>query len=110
MSKEADQTVKVERHDAIACIILNRFEKRNATTPALHREMVEILTNCVPDFLAAKRAEPRFVDHGGRGNTIAKLFDAVSFSPEPRPAGGHFERKRVARRLTNDIATAATLR
>lgn len=43
MIKDAYETVKVERENGIAWITLNRPEKRNAMTPQLHYEMVEIL-------------------------------------------------------------------
>ena len=37
------QTVKVELDAGIAWVILNRPEKRNAMSPTLNREMVEVL-------------------------------------------------------------------
>jgi len=37
------QNVKVEFEDGIAWVILNRPEKRNAMSPALNREMIEVL-------------------------------------------------------------------
>ena len=43
MIKERYETVKVEIEDGIAWVILNRPEKRNAMTPNLHYEMIEIL-------------------------------------------------------------------
>src|SRR5262245_56492837 len=42
--REAYETVKVERENGIAWVILNRPDKRNAMTPQLHYEMVEVLT------------------------------------------------------------------
>ena len=37
------QTVKVELEAGIAWVILNRPDKRNAMSPTLNREMVEVL-------------------------------------------------------------------
>src|SRR5689334_10784454 len=37
------QNVKVEFEDGIAWVVLNRPEKRNAMSPALNREMIEVL-------------------------------------------------------------------
>src|SRR5437660_5329901 len=37
------QNVKVEFKDRIAWVVLNRPEKRNAMSPALNREMIEVL-------------------------------------------------------------------
>jgi len=44
MIREAYETVRIELEDGIGWVILNRPEKRNAMTPKLHEEMVEILT------------------------------------------------------------------
>jgi trans-feruloyl-CoA hydratase/vanillin synthase len=43
MIRDRYDTVKVEIEDGVAWVILNRPEKRNAMTPKLHYEMVEIL-------------------------------------------------------------------
>ncbi len=43
------QTVKVEREDGIAWVTLNRPEKRNAMSPQLHFEMVDVLTELESD-------------------------------------------------------------
>ncbi len=37
------QTVKIEKEDGIAWVILNRPEKRNCMSPTMHHEMVEVL-------------------------------------------------------------------
>ena len=38
----AYKTVKIEREDGIAWVILNRPEKRNAMNPTMHYEMLEV--------------------------------------------------------------------
>jgi trans-feruloyl-CoA hydratase/vanillin synthase len=43
------QTVKVEREDGIAWVTLNRPEKRNAMSPQLHFEMVDVLSELEGD-------------------------------------------------------------
>ncbi len=43
MLKESYEAVIVERRDGIAWVTLNRPDKRNAMTPQMHYEMVEIL-------------------------------------------------------------------
>ena len=43
------QTVKVEREEGIAWVTLNRPEKRNAMSPQLHFEMVDVLTELESD-------------------------------------------------------------
>ncbi len=42
-------TVKVEKEDAIAWLILNRPEKRNAMSPQLHDEMLDAITELESD-------------------------------------------------------------
>jgi len=36
------ETVKIERDDGIAWVVLNRPEKRNAMNPTMHYEMLEV--------------------------------------------------------------------
>jgi trans-feruloyl-CoA hydratase/vanillin synthase len=43
MAHRTYETVKVEREGGIAWVILNRPEKRNAMSPRLHEEMVQVL-------------------------------------------------------------------
>ena len=38
------QTVKVEKEDGITWVILNRPEKRNAMSPQLHSDMLDVIT------------------------------------------------------------------
>lgn len=45
----AYQTVKIEREEGITWVILNRPEKRNAMSPLMHREMVEVLNELEHD-------------------------------------------------------------
>ena len=43
MLKQSYEAVKIDRENGIAWITLNRPDKRNAMTPQMHYEMVEIL-------------------------------------------------------------------
>jgi hypothetical protein len=49
MTKKAYKTVKVEKEDGITWVILNRPEKRNAMSPQLHFEMVDVLVELESD-------------------------------------------------------------
>lgn len=49
MDFNALQTVKVERQDGVTFVILNRPDKRNAMSPQLHFEMVEVLKELAED-------------------------------------------------------------
>ncbi len=49
MTKKAYKTVKVEKEDGITWVILNRPEKRNAMSPQLHFEMVDVLIELESD-------------------------------------------------------------
>ena len=41
--------IKIEREDAVTFLILNRPDKRNAMSPALHYEMEDALTRLAND-------------------------------------------------------------
>ena len=43
MADERFKSIKLEREAGVTFVILNRPEKRNAMSPALHREMCEAL-------------------------------------------------------------------
>lgn len=49
MTKKEYKTVKVEKEDGITWVILNRPEKRNAMSPQLHFEMVDVLVELESD-------------------------------------------------------------
>jgi trans-feruloyl-CoA hydratase/vanillin synthase len=49
METKTLQTVKVEKEDGITWVILNRPEKRNAMSPQLHFDMVEVLDEIETD-------------------------------------------------------------
>jgi trans-feruloyl-CoA hydratase/vanillin synthase len=49
METKTLQTVKVEKEEGIAWVILNRPEKRNAMSPQLHFDMVEVLDELETD-------------------------------------------------------------
>ena len=49
MTKKAYETVKVEKEGGITWVILNRPEKRNAMSPQLHFEMVDVLVELESD-------------------------------------------------------------
>ncbi len=49
MTKKVYKTVKVEKENGITWVILNRPEKRNAMSPQLHFEMVDVLIELESD-------------------------------------------------------------
>ncbi len=49
MAAREYENVKVERDDGITFVILNRPEKRNAMSPALNRDMLDVLTELEGD-------------------------------------------------------------
>ena len=49
MSNGEYQNVKIEREDGITFVMLNRPEKRNAMSPALHYEMEDALSRLETD-------------------------------------------------------------
>ena len=48
------QAVKVEREGGTTFVTLNRPDKRNAMSPQLHFEMVEVLKELAEDFRDAR--------------------------------------------------------
>ena len=64
MSMPDYDTVKVEKADRIAWVMLNRPEKRNAMSPELHFEMVDVLTRLdVDDDRLTIQGERSAVEH-----------------------------------------------
>ena len=45
MPNDEYQNIKIEREDAVTFLMLNRPEKRNAMSPALHYEMEDALSH-----------------------------------------------------------------
>ena len=43
------RTVAIEKEGAVTTVVLNRFEKRNAMNPLMHREMTEVLSKVERD-------------------------------------------------------------
>jgi len=82
MAQRAYQTVLLEREGGIAWIILNRPEKRNAMTPQMHFEMIEVLDELERD------PETRVVILTGAGESWSAGQDIKEFfrDLEDKPA------------------------
>ena len=78
------QNVKIEREDGITFVMLNRPEKRNAMSPALHYEMEDALTRLAAD------KETKVLVLGGMGDSwcagqdLKLYFRETANDPEER--------------------------
>jgi len=84
MIKDTYETVKVELDDGIAWVILNRPEKRNAMTPKLHYEMVEILTELESDPRAMVLVLTGAGDSWSAGQDLKEFFRDLEDKPAER--------------------------
>jgi trans-feruloyl-CoA hydratase/vanillin synthase len=77
-------TIKIERDEGITWVILNRPEKRNATNPPLHYEMVEIIeeleTDAETEVLILTGAGESF----SAGQDLREYFRALEDKPVER--------------------------
>jgi trans-feruloyl-CoA hydratase/vanillin synthase len=76
--------VKVEVEDGIAWVVLNRPEKRNAMTPALHYEMVEILTELEFDPRVMVLVLTGAGDAWSAGQDLKEFFRDLEDNPAER--------------------------
>jgi trans-feruloyl-CoA hydratase/vanillin synthase len=84
MADDDYQNVKIVREDGITFVMLNRPEKRNAMSPALHYEMEDALTRLATD------KETKVLVLGGEGDSwcagqdLKLYFRATANDPEER--------------------------
>ncbi len=70
-------TVRIERDEGIAWVILNRPEKRNAMSPTLNREMLEVLEELEVDDSVG------VVVLTGAGDSFTAGMDLKEYSARP---------------------------
>jgi feruloyl-CoA hydratase/lyase len=78
------QTVKVEREDGIAWVILNRPEKRNAMNPTMHIEMVEVLNELSIDRETSVLVLTGAGESWCAGQDLKEYFRETDNNPELR--------------------------
>ncbi|HWP29495.1 MAG TPA: p-hydroxycinnamoyl CoA hydratase/lyase [Chloroflexota bacterium] len=76
------QNVKVEREDGITFVILNRPEKRNAMSPALNADMLEVLTELEGDPDTRVLVLTGAGDAFSAGMDLREYFRAMDNAPE----------------------------
>ncbi|QEM82235.1 p-hydroxycinnamoyl CoA hydratase/lyase [Halomonas binhaiensis] len=84
MSRYVDrwQTVKVDVEDGIAWVILNRPEKRNAMSPTLNREMIDVLETLELDEEAKVLVLTGAGEAFSAGMDLKEYFREIDSSPE----------------------------
>jgi trans-feruloyl-CoA hydratase/vanillin synthase len=80
-------TVQVELHDGVAWVELNRPEKRNAMSPTLNAEMVEVLQALDADDTCGVLVLTGAGDAFSAGMDLKEYFREVDAAPE------HVQRK-----------------
>jgi feruloyl-CoA hydratase/lyase len=78
------QTVKVEREEGIAWVTLNRPEKRNAMSPQLHFEMVDVLTELESDTTTNVLVLTGAGEAWCAGQDLREYFRALDDKPAER--------------------------
>jgi feruloyl-CoA hydratase/lyase len=78
------QTVKIEKEDGIAWVILNRPEKRNAMSPQLHFDMVEALDEVESDKESQIVVLTGAGDSFCAGQDLREYFRALDEKPAER--------------------------
>jgi trans-feruloyl-CoA hydratase/vanillin synthase len=78
------QTVKVEREEGIAWVTLNRPEKRNAMSPQLHFEMVDVLTELESDTTTSVLVLTGAGEAWCAGQDLREYFRALDDKPAER--------------------------
>ena len=76
------QTVKVDIEDGIAWVTLNRPEKRNAMSPTLNREMVEVLETLEQDASAGVLVLTGAGEAWTAGKDLKEYFRETDAGPE----------------------------
>lgn len=76
--------VNVEREDGITWVVLNRPEKKNATNPALHYEMVEVMSELESDPETKVLVLTGAGDSFSAGQDLKEYFHALDSNPKER--------------------------
>jgi feruloyl-CoA hydratase/lyase len=81
MAGQEYQNVKIEREDGITWVILNRPEKRNAMSPGLNSDMVEVLTELEGDDATRVLVLTGAGDAFSAGMDLREYFRAMDKAP-----------------------------
>ncbi len=84
MAKKAYKTVKVEKENGITWVILNRPEKRNAMSPQLHFEMVDVLVELESDEETRVLVLTGAGDSWCAGQDLKEFFRELDHKPAER--------------------------
>ena len=84
MSKKVYKTVKVEKENGITWVILNRPEKRNAMSPQLHFEMVDVLIELESDDETKVMVLTGAGDSWCAGQDLKEFFRELDDKPAER--------------------------
>ncbi len=84
MSKKVYETVKVEKENGITWVILNRPEKRNAMSPQLHFEMVDVLIELESDDETKVMVLTGAGDSWCAGQDLKEFFRELDDKPAER--------------------------
>jgi trans-feruloyl-CoA hydratase/vanillin synthase len=84
IAEKSYQTVKIEREDGIAWVILNRPEKRNAMNPTMHIEMVDVLNELAVDRETSVLVLTGAGESWCAGQDLKEYFRETDNNPELR--------------------------
>ena len=84
MTKKVYKTVKVEKENGITWVILNRPEKRNAMSPQLHFEMVDVLIELESDDETQVMVLTGAGDSWCAGQDLKEFFRELDDKPAER--------------------------
>ena len=84
MTKKVYKTVKVEKENGITWVILNRPEKRNAMSPQLHFEMVDVLIELESDDETRVLVLTGAGDRWCAGQDLKEFFRELDDKPAER--------------------------
>ncbi len=84
MTKKVYKTVKVEKENGITWVILNRPEKRNAMSPQLHFEMVDVLIELESDDETKVLVLTGAGDSWCAGQDLKEFFQELDDKPAER--------------------------
>lgn len=80
----SETLVKVERGEGITWVILNRPEKKNATNPALHYQMVDVISELESDTETQVLVLTGAGDSFSAGQDLKEYFYALDSDPKER--------------------------
>jgi len=99
MTIKSYQTVKVEKEDGIAWVILNRPEKRNAMNPQLHYDMLDALTELETDRVTQVVVLTGAGSSWCAGQDLREYFRGLENNPAERRKAGWASQEWRWRRL-----------